>query len=90
MTTSTKRASSRRGNDVYAEMDALRALIRLLRDEGVARLQSGDLVVELGAHVPARGLEDFATTGNDDELVEDDGRFDHVGIRLKKAEPEVE
>ena len=80
--TTTKKRSSSRGNDVYAKMDELRALIRLLRDEGVARLQSGDPVVELGNAAPPRGLEDFAIPG-DDMPAEDDGRFDHVGIRLR-------
>lgn len=84
----TRSASSTRGIDLVQRLDELRQLIQALRAEGVSRIQSGDLEIELGPMVPPRALEDFAIPGMDDAPIEDDGRFDHVAIRLR--EPEVE
>lgn len=84
----TKSANSTRGIDLAKQVDELRTLIRVLREEGVARIQSGDLAIELGPMVPPRSMEDFAIPGMDEAPIEDDGRFDHVAIRLR--EPEVE
>lgn len=50
----------------------------------MSRLRSGEIEIELGAMVPPRSLEDFAITGSQDSAIEDDARFDHVGIRLRK------
>ncbi len=63
----------------------LAAMLTLLRLYGVSRLKSGDVEIELGPIMPPRSLDDFATTGVE-ETMEDDARFDHVGIRLRKME----
>lgn len=73
--------------DPIAQMEELRLLIETLRTEGVSRLKSGEFEVELLPYQPPRGIEDFATTGVDEKpFTEDDGRFDHVSIRLKPME----
>lgn len=83
-----KRNSSSMTFDPTTQLDELRSLIATLRAEGVARLRSGDLEVELMPYGPPRGIEDFATDGAEDDEPsgEDDGRFDHVSIRLKPME----
>lgn len=61
-------------------------LLAMLRRHGVTRWRNGDLEVELGPVVlPPRELEDFATAGAESEI-EDDARFDHVGIRLRQVQ----
>lgn len=69
------------------DMDELYRMLSLLRSVGVTRFKSKDIEVELGPMMPPRSLEDFATTGLEEIANEDDGRFDHVGIRLRKLEP---
>ena len=63
----------------------LAAMLTLLRLHGVSRLRSGDVEIELGPIMPPRSLDDFAMTGTE-ELMEDDARFDHVGIKLRKMD----
>jgi hypothetical protein len=61
-------------------------LLAMLRRHGVTRYRNGDLEVELGpVALPPRELEDFATAGAESEI-EDDARFDHVGIRLRQVQ----
>jgi len=61
-------------------------LLAMLRRHGVTRYRNGDLEVELGPMTaPPRELEDFATAGAESEI-EDDARFDHVGIRLRQVQ----
>ena len=60
-------------------------LLAMLRRHGVTRYRNGDLEVELGPVAPPRELEDFATAGAESEI-EDDARFDHVGIRLRQVQ----
>ena len=60
-------------------------LLAMLRRHGVTRWRNGDLEVELGPVAPPRELEDFATAGAESEI-EDDARFDHVGIRLRQVQ----
>lgn len=60
-------------------------LFAMLRRHGVTRYRNGDLEVELGPALPPRELEDFATAGAESEI-EDDARFDHVGIRLRQVQ----
>lgn len=61
-------------------------LFAMLRRHGVTRYRNGDLEVELGpVALPPRELEDFATAGAESEI-EDDARFDHVGIRLRQVQ----
>lgn len=61
-------------------------LFAMLRRHGVTRYRNGDLEVELGpVALPPRELEDFATAGDESEI-EDDARFDHVGIRLRQVQ----
>lgn len=64
----------------------LATMLTLLRLHGVSRLKSGDVEIELGPIMPPRSLDDFATTGVDDMTMEDDARFDHVGIKLRKID----
>jgi hypothetical protein len=68
-------------------MEELYELLSTLRSVGVTQFRTKDLEVHLGPLMPPRSLDDFATTGMEDVAIEDDGRFDHVGIRLKKLEP---
>lgn len=63
----------------------LASMLTLLRLHGVSRLRSGDVEIELGPIMPPRSLDDFATTGVE-EMMEDDARFDHVGIKLRKMD----
>jgi len=63
----------------------LATMLTLLRLHGVSRLRSGDVEIELGPIMPPRSLDDFAMTGTE-ELMEDDARFDHVGIKLRKMD----
>lgn len=74
--------------DPFERMAELRNLIEALRAEGVARMRTGDLEIELLPYQPPRALEDFATAGEaaDPAPAEDDARFDHVSIRLKPME----
>lgn len=67
----------------------LREVLEVLRSFGVTRYRLGDLEVELAPQQPSRALEDFATTGADAELPEDDDRFDHVGMRPRRGRGEV-
>ena len=61
-------------------------LLAMLRRHGVTRWRNGDLEVEFGpVALPPRELEDFATAGAEGEI-EDDARFDHVGIRLRQVQ----
>ncbi len=60
-------------------------LLAMLRRHGVTRYRNGELEVELGPVAPPRELEDFATAGAESEI-EDDARFDHVGIRLRQVQ----
>ena len=61
-------------------------LLAMLRRHGVTRWRDGDLEVEFGpVALPPRELEDFATAGAESEI-EDDARFDHVGIRLRQVQ----
>ena len=61
-------------------------LLAMLRRHGVTRWRNGDLEVEFGpVALPPRELEDFATAGAESEI-EDDARFDHVGIRLRQVQ----
>lgn len=64
----------------------LAAMLTLLRLHGVSRLRNGDIEIELGPIMPPRSLDDFATTGTDEMIEDDDARFDHVGIKLRKME----
>ena len=79
----TRKANLLNGIDA----EDLGLMLTLLRAHGVTRLRSGELEVELGPLMPPRSLDDFATTGLEEVAIDDDGRFDHVGIRLKKLEP---
>lgn len=63
----------------------LASMLTLLRLHGVSKIKSGDVEIELGPIMPARSLDDFATTGVE-EMMEDDARFDHVGIKLRKMD----
>lgn len=63
----------------------LASMLTLLRLHGVSKIKSGDVEIELGPIMPPRSLDDFATTGVE-EMMEDDARFDHVGIKLRKME----
>ena len=73
--------SLKNGNDTDIE-----ALLAVLRRHGVTRFRNGDFEVELGpVALPPRELEDFATAGDESEI-EDDARFDHVGIRLRQVQ----
>lgn len=61
------------------------SMLTLLRLHGVSKIKSGDVEIELGPIMPPRSLDDFATTGVE-EMMEDDARFDHVGIKLRKMD----
>ena len=63
----------------------LASMLTLLRLHGVSKIKSGDVEIELGPIMPPRSLDDFATTGVE-EMMEDDARFDHVGIKLRKMD----
>lgn len=63
----------------------LASMLTLLRLHGVSKIKSGDVEIELGSIMPPRSLDDFATTGVE-EMMEDDARFDHVGIKLRKMD----
>ena len=63
----------------------MKELIAVLRKEGVVKFKGNGTEIELGPMMPLRSLDDFATTGVE-EMMEDDARFDHVGIKLRKME----
>ena len=65
------------------DLAALRELIRALREEGVTRAKLENIELDLAAMPPMRALEDFATTGDDLPMVDDDDRYAHVGIKLR-------
>jgi len=79
----TRKANLLSGIDV----EDLGVMLHVLRAHGVTKLRAGELEVELGPLMPPRSLDDFATTGLEEIANDDDGRFDHVGIRLRKMEP---
>lgn len=81
----TPKASSTNGT-LNVDVEELRKLIRMLREEGVTRFdQFGAVEIELSALPPSRALEDFATTGIDElaDNLDSDDRFAHVGIKIR-------
>jgi len=64
------------------EAQQLMGLVAMLRESGVARFRLGELELELYQTAPTMQLDDpFEELPTVD--ADNDGRFDHVGIRLK-------
>lgn len=76
--------TTRRRNSTSGTTD-LREVLEVLRSFGVTRYRAADLELELAPQQPNRALEDFATTGQEPEALEDD-RFNHVGMRPRRRE----
>ena len=69
------------------DLGDLAVMLDVLRAHGVTRLRSGEIEVELGPVAPPRELDDFALTGTESENDDDDdAKWDHVGIRLRKVD----
>ena len=68
------------------DLGDLAVMLDVLRQHGVTRLRSGEIEVELGpVAMPPRALDDFALTGTEPDD-DDDAKWDHVGIRLRKVD----
>ena len=65
----------------------LREVLEVLRSFNVTRYRTADLELELGPAAPSRELEDFATSGLEDDG--EDARFDHVGMRPRREEADA-
>lgn len=65
-----------------SELEQLRTLAETLREAGVSRFRLGDLELELGQPAAPARMDELAEDIIPADAL-DDGRFDHVGIRLR-------
>lgn len=73
--------ATRKANSTNGKTD-LQEILEVLRNFNVTRYRTPDLELELGPSAPRRELEDFATSGLEDDG--EDARFDHVGMRPRR------